>query len=59
MTTTKRLNKKFDTRKPLDSRGSTGVGPSEGPRVINNWARSGDATQRPEFDLGCSASRRS
>jgi hypothetical protein len=49
---TPRLTKKQDMRKPLNSRGSTGVGPSEGPRVINNWARSDDATQRPEFDQG-------
>jgi hypothetical protein len=47
-----RLTKKQDMRKPLNSRGSTGVGPSEGPKVIDNWARSGDATKRPEFDHG-------
>jgi hypothetical protein len=49
---TPRQKTKQDLRKPLNSRASTGVGPSEGPRVINTWARSGDATQRPEFDHG-------
>jgi hypothetical protein len=48
---TPRQTKKEDMRKPLNSRASVGVGP-EGPRVINNWARSGDATQQEGFDHG-------
>jgi hypothetical protein len=47
---THRQKTKQDMRKPIDRQASASA--YKGPNVIDTWARSGDATQRPEFDHG-------
>ena len=47
---TPRQKTKQDKRRPLDLQGGTGTSPYKGPRVIDDWSRSGDATARPQFD---------
>jgi hypothetical protein len=47
---TLRLPTKPDTRKQIDTQAH--AGPAKGPRVIDDWSRSGDATARPGFDHG-------
>jgi hypothetical protein len=45
-----RLPTKPDTRKTIDTQAHASS--AKGPRVIDDWSRSGDATARPEFDHG-------
>jgi hypothetical protein len=50
MTITPRQKTKQDLRKPIDRQATASA--YKGPRVIDDWSRSGDATARPEFDHG-------